>query len=212
MTAPAESGLADVLRDRNDLSGARSKHETALKYFTHIGDTYGADSEELAMARLNLDERHYEDAVKAAHKAADDLHATKHYDDEALALSLLAETSAALRHPNEARLAAGRADALVSKGQARLVRLEVRMSDEVTASVLEPAGKGSSSTEVRRLRVIASDARVRGIVRMELEARLAQAVLSGPAATRALAEVQKEASRKGFLLIASRAQAANAQR
>jgi len=47
---------------------------------------------------------------------------------------------------------------------------------------------------------------------MELEARLGQAVLSGPASAQALADLQKEASRNAFLLIASHAQGAKIQR
>jgi DNA-binding winged helix-turn-helix (wHTH) protein/TolB-like protein len=210
-TAPAESGLGDLLRDRNDLAGARDKHQRALKYFSHAGDAASAANEELALAQLSLDERRFDDAAQMARKAADDFHAAKHYDEEALAQSLLAQASATQGRADEARKASQRAETIISQGQAQLLRLQVELAEEIAAAALG-GKKHTRPAEASRLQAIARDARAHGIVRVDLEARLARGSISGATGAHALAEVQNEASKDGYLLIATRAEAARMQR
>jgi len=200
---------SEILRDRDDLAGARSKHETVLHFLSRNRDAAGAAAEQMSLARMYLDEGHAADAARLAREAAVEFETQKRSDDEALAQALLAKALAAHGQNQEARAARERAARLESKSQALLTRLQVEIAEADADAVLAQRGRSASASEIRRLPEIANEAHAHGIRSLEFEAQLVHGEWEGPCVTpgagRALRVLQREASAKGFLLVASRA-------
>jgi DNA-binding winged helix-turn-helix (wHTH) protein/TolB-like protein len=203
---PIVAGMAEVLRDRDDLSGARSRAESALRGFSEAGDAANAAVEQTLLAQLSLDEGRPADAVGFARQAAEGLRVHKRNNDEALAQALLARGLAAQQNYREARQAIERSAVLLANSQAQITRLRVGITQAEVEGSLARSGRNVSAAPQRRLRTIAGEARARGILRLEFEARLAegrlQKALAVPGASRSLASLQDEARAKGFLLVA----------
>ncbi|HBL28987.1 MAG TPA: hypothetical protein DD490_19300, partial [Acidobacteria bacterium] len=84
-SAYALFGLGEVLARRGDLAGAKKQHEAALQRREALGEKGTAAESRLALAALQLDAGHAQDAERLALAAADELARQGSTDTQALA-------------------------------------------------------------------------------------------------------------------------------
>lgn len=204
----ALSGLGQVLRAQGDLTGARTRHEEALAVREQTGQKGTAEESRVALAELAVDEGRPADAEPLVRNAMAMFRAERMLQSEIAAEDVLARSYLAQRRLGDARRTVDRAGELSRRVQNRHVRLALAVTDaRVRAATGQPA------EAVRRLEAALAETRAIGFVDLELEARLALGELdlasNRVAAGRArLKEVEEEAARRGFLLVARRAAAA----
>jgi hypothetical protein len=211
-TAPALAGQAEILRDRDSLNDSWDRHSTALKFFVDAGDAFSMASEQLALARLDLDRGNAADAAALAGKAAESFRNQKSDAQEALSEALLAEALAGQAKPAEARTAAQHAMNHLARSEDTLVRLQAQLAAAQALISLSDQSNGAKASETLRLRAIADEATRRGIVSLALEARAIEAAQArrNLRAARTNAALEREAREKGFLRIANVVQKSSA--
>jgi tetratricopeptide (TPR) repeat protein/TolB-like protein len=197
--------MGQVQRDAADLNGARKSLEQALAIRTEIGEKTGVAEVETVLAQLALDEKDPARAASLAGKAVDEAHREKASDMEAGALAVLAEADLGLKKIDAAREAIGRARAIAAKSEERHVISSVGIS---AARVLAAAGQRDEA--ITSLEEVLSSVSKLGLVELEFEARLAlgeiEIAAGKVAAGRArLAELEKDAAAKGYLLFQRKA-------
>ncbi len=195
--------MGNVFLAQGKFAEARRQHEEALAIRQAIGQKRIEPDSDLDLARLSIEEGAFADAERLARRAADTFRGQKAVDGEASALVVVAEALRAQSKLVDARDAIDRAVILSRASQNRLVRIPV----EITSAKLRGASRDPSAAAVRSLEAAVSETTTRGLIDLQLEARLALGQLeiagSNPAAGRArLAALEKEATQKGFGLIA----------
>ena len=200
--------MGNVFLAQGKFAEARRQHEEALAIRQAIGQKRIEPDSDLDLARLSIEEGAFADAERLARRAADTFRAQKAVDGEASALVVVAEALRAQSKLVDARDAIERAVTLSRASQNRLVRIPVA----ITSAKLRGASRDPSAAAaaVRSLEAAVSETTTRGLIDLQLEARLALGQLeiagSNPAAGRArLAALEKEAAQKGFGLIAGKA-------
>ena len=207
LSATALLVMGQVQRDAADLTGARKNLEQALAIRTEIGEKTGVAEVETVLAQLALDEKDPARAASLAGKATDEAHREKASDLEAGALAVLAEADLGLKKVDAARDAIGRARVIAAKSEERHVISSVGIS---AARVL--AASGQRDEAIASLQDVLASVTKLGLVELEFEARLAlgeiEIAAGKVAAGRArLAELEKDAGAKGYLLFVSKARA-----
>jgi len=200
--------LGEVLRLQGDLAGARKDHEQAAGLRKEIGEngTY-AESQE-ALGELALEQGRFDEANALAAKALEELQNEGQTDGAATAAALLARCFLGQQKIAEAQKAVARAQALAAKSQDRDVPLKVSIaSARVRAASRQPAEAG------KILRASLAQATKLGLLPEQLDIRLAAGEIErkfgkSSEARVYLARLEKEASAKGFGLIAQQAAAA----
>ena len=170
-----------------------------------IGETGAAEQSRVDLARAALAEGDFGQVQALAGAAAQDLEKQKMPDDEAAALAVLGHGFVAAGRRADAEKAIAKARPLAAKSQNDGVRREVLL-----ASAALRGAQGDASGAAKALQEGAERARQKGLVAWPLEAGLLQGeILSKSGAkeqARAiLAEVEKEAARRGFRRIARKA-------
>jgi eukaryotic-like serine/threonine-protein kinase len=203
--ASAMGNIAFILRSQGDLDGARRRQEQALAVQEQIGEKTAAATSRIGLTRIAIEQRRGAEAEAMARTAVEELRAQKRGKEEAGAQALLAEAFLSLGKLDEARAAIRRAAELIETSKDRRTRLDVTIA---TARVL--AATGSLPEAERRLQASVVEAQQIHFMERELEARLSLAqveIASGKAAAgRArLAAVRKDATAKGFGLVARKA-------
>jgi tetratricopeptide (TPR) repeat protein len=205
-------GLGEVLLTQGDLQGARTRHEEALAL--RRDHRLGTLSEsEFALAGLSLMEaalgrRSYDDAVEELTRSVATLEDEERQALEADALNYLAE----------AELGAGRIDDVDTTLER--IRTLAPSANSVTMMVLRInearlAGRRGRHDEAGAiLEKVIEDARAESSFGVEIEARLVLAEIIGGEgrtgeARRRLEEVSREATARGWILVADRAAVAN---
>ncbi len=197
--------LGEVLSAEGDLSGARKTHEEALAIRNELGEKGSAAASLLDLAALSIEENRPADAGAPARKAAKEFRAEKQAVTEAFAHEVLARALLAQGRLAEAKKTISRATTLPKNGQ----NLALRLSVAITAARVR-AATGKSAEPRKSLESTLAEAKKYGYLGYQLEARLALGEIemkSGNAAagrTR-LAALEKEATAKGFGLIARKA-------
>jgi DNA-binding winged helix-turn-helix (wHTH) protein/tetratricopeptide (TPR) repeat protein len=206
--------LGEIFAVQGDLVGARTKNEEALAIRQGLDDKVGAAQSRLALAELYLEEEHPEHGEALARKAAEEFRNKKLNDEEAhaeavLALSLLKEEKLP-----EASKSVARATTLAKESENPSLRLTVEITD---ARIRAATGSLPDQTEaLKSLRHTLAEATKSHFVDLQLEARLALGDTEiktrhsdeGHARLEAL---EKDATVRGFGLIARKAAAARRQ-
>jgi tetratricopeptide (TPR) repeat protein/tRNA A-37 threonylcarbamoyl transferase component Bud32/TolB-like protein len=196
-SASALFGLGEVLAREGRLAEADERHEAALDLRTQLGEKGMAAESRLALAALRLEEGDAAGAGELARAAAQELGRQGSVDDEALALSLVAETARARGDKGGARESITRATSLLEGNE----DLRARLTVELQAARLEPSGAAEAA-----LRKVAGEAARAGLLELRLRAELAlgemEAARGQTAGRSRLAALGQEAQALGYGLIA----------
>lgn len=198
--------LGDVDFAAADLAAARERYKQALAIRESLGETTNVAYSQLALALLAIEERRGREAAERAGAALDEFRAQEKPDDEAYALSVLARARLLQGEVAQAQAAIERAGALLEKSENREAKLRARLAG---AEVDAAAGR---AVEARRtLEEVRRSAIALGFVdlRLEVELLLGRLELAADPAAGAerLAAVAREASERGFRLLADKAAA-----
>jgi serine/threonine protein kinase/tetratricopeptide (TPR) repeat protein len=207
-------GIAEVLLLMGRTEEARHEHGAALALREELGEKLEVATSRLALATVSLEEGNPAAAEAPAREAAVLFHRQKAPDSEAAAEGVLARSLLAEGKVPQARQAAARASAIALKTQVQTVRL---MGAIVEARVTAASGQAQDAAKaLRSLEHTLQEASRTGRVALELEARLALGEVglkaAQPGAAEALAALEKEATTKGYGLIARKAAAARQAR
>jgi hypothetical protein len=183
--------------DRDDLAGARSALEEARKICDRDGDRQGAVPVRLALVRLALEEKATDRAAAEARTLADDAHAAGLRDEEIAAYELAAQAAVAMGDPAAAQRAITRATELAGATEDFGVRFGLALARART-----DAAAGHLDAARKALSAAIADAQKRAATGLVLDARLALA----DALRQRSPALAAEARRRGFALIARRAQ------
>jgi tetratricopeptide (TPR) repeat protein len=210
LSATAALGMGQVLRDTGDLDAARKYVEQALAIRTEIGEKAGVAEAEAVLAQFALDEKDPARAASLAQKAVEESHREKASDSEAGALAVLAEADLGLKKIDAAREAIGRARVITSKSEDQHAIVSVGIS---AGRVL--AASGHRDEAITALEEVLASVSKLSLVELEFETRLAlgeiEIAAGRAAAGRArLAELEKDAAAKGYLLFQRKAHEAAA--
>ncbi|HVO80329.1 MAG TPA: tetratricopeptide repeat protein [Terriglobales bacterium] len=201
-SAVALAGLGTVQMRQGDLAGARKSCQEALALHRELDEKDASADDQLLLARLEIEEGRPEEAEVALHGLVP---APKSPEREALARATLAELLAARGKAGEARKEIGSAAALAGKTQRPAVRLGVQISAaRVRMASGHPADLGNATNSLNQ---IVAEARKIGLVEPQLQARLTLGIIakkSGKGVAQ-LQELEKDASARGFGLVASKA-------
>jgi len=199
-----------VLLAQRKLEEARKAQEEALAIRTKMGEKTTTEDSRLALGILSIEQGHAADAEKSVREVRDQAHVGKEPPVEISAETVLARCLLALGRSAEARTEIAKAEELARSSEDRLQRIEVG----IVAARVHSATK-TSVDQTKRLEAMIAQAKKYGCVVCELEARLALGEVEIRSADadsgRAhLAQLEKDSSTKGFLLIAAKAHAAAA--
>lgn len=199
------AGLGDVFQAEGKLKDARPMKQEALKIREEIGEKNDAADARVALAELEIEENHPDEAQALLHQALAELEALKAIDDEAQANVVLALALLSARKPGEAVKAVASATPIIAKSHDRGVHLAFAI---VNAQVA--AATGDSAKATASLNKSVSEATRLGYVVYAYEARLALGQIemkSGHSdeGWRRLSALEKDAATAGFALIARKA-------
>jgi eukaryotic-like serine/threonine-protein kinase len=190
------------------LAEARKAQEEALAIRTKMGEKTTTEDSRLALGVVSIEEGRAADAEAPAREIRDQAHAGKEPQVEITAETVLARSLLALGRPADAKVEIGRAEELTHSMEDRLEPIEVGIVSARIQSAIK-----ASPEQTRRLAALVAQSRKYGCMECELEARLALGEIemgSGHAASgkTRLAQLEKDATERGFLLIATKARAA----
>jgi tetratricopeptide (TPR) repeat protein len=204
-SASALIGLGSVLARQGDLTAARQRHEEALALRKEIGEKATEAESLLALAGIAVEEGNTQDAETLARKALDEFRVEKLRDDEILARVVLARSLLAQGQAGEARQQIDLASELAARSPARGVRMKYAI-----AAARVRAATGAPLEAIKILNATLTEATTHGDLGSQLEARLALGEIelrSGHAVAgrSRLIALEKDATARGFLLIAHKA-------
>jgi eukaryotic-like serine/threonine-protein kinase len=199
-------GHGDVLLAQADFDGAKRDYDEALNVRQALKDEGGILDSRLGLATLAIEQGHSADAEPQARQIAAEYHKNKADLNEAGALAVLAY---ALLQDNKLREAAAPADrAALLAGKSK--EIETRTPILITAARVN-GFTGKSPANSRAVQAILDQATTQANVVFQLQARLALAEIEShthqPEAAAHLAVLEKDATAKGFTLIARQAAA-----
>jgi tetratricopeptide (TPR) repeat protein len=195
----------DLLSAKDDLAGARKKLEEALSTANEIGARDLIAFSQMTLGEQTIREGHASESVPMLQGSRDEFRAEKSPDFEIEALHALADALLQLGRTQDAASAVHDANALLSEVPDPLTRLDMSMVSARLAAAL-----GKPADAVRSLQSVAAEARKRGAVVAEFDARLAEGEIEVASPQRKVGEghlrsLQKDAQARGFLLTARKA-------
>jgi eukaryotic-like serine/threonine-protein kinase len=204
----ATNGVGDVLLAKGDLIGARKCKEQALETLKAANDKDDYAQAENGLADIALHEGRLNEAEAFARAAAGDLRDLRQENDAGEATALLALALLGERKLSAAEHAIATIEPLIKKSPYVITRVNI-----ATASGRVRAAAGKTAQAVQTLKAAISEAKKFGYVQGEFEARLALGEFELEAGRNAegrilLADLEKDATAKGFLLISRKAAAA----
>lgn len=207
-TAYVLTGMGDVLTDRGDLAAARKSYEESLALRERAGEKQTAAETQVALARLAIEEGHAAEAESAMRKCKEQFHREQAVDDELAASTMLTQALLAEGKLEDAEKEIEAAKAPAARSQNQLARFQFDLAR--ARVLLSSEGRELPRAEVEK---ILDEARKRGFVGVEFEARLVLAEWekkSGDdaAARTELAGLENSARSRGFGLVARKAAAA----
>ncbi len=199
--------LGEVFSARGDLNVAREKYGEAAGLLRDAGDRLTTADANLGLARLDLAEGKAPAAESVARASEEVFRAEGALDHQALAQVLLADALLAQGKAPEAKTTTEQARVLAEKSRERRARWgAVRAAARARAATGSPADR---ATAVLALDRAAAEATQAGYVGVDLELRLAAGQIEAagrvPTARARLALVAKQATAKGYGLIARQA-------
>jgi eukaryotic-like serine/threonine-protein kinase len=211
----SKSDLASALRDfagllvkRSQLAEARAKYEQALSIHTELEETENIAQTHLGLATLSLEEGHPKDAEITARAAVEVFGKQKSVDAEVRAHTLLARALLMEGELKEATIEIDQAKALWEKSRDFQQHFDVGI---VSARIL--AQTRDRTEAEKQLKLLLDESTRDGLVSQQFEIRLALDEIemkSGKTASgmARLKSLEKDATAKGFLLIAQKARLA----
>ena len=204
------AGIGSVLRAEGDIEGAKKFESQALSVFEGIGKRTGAAQAKLALAQLHVDEGNATLGVNEARQAASEFKREKGAENEAVANAILARALLAQRNWKDARSATAEASAALIRCDCYGARLLVGITAARVSADSESASDKKQAASM--IEPVLLQTRQTRFLNYEYEARLSLAeieVRSGnvSAAEMQLKTLEKEASTRGFGLIARQAEA-----
>jgi ATP/maltotriose-dependent transcriptional regulator MalT len=192
----------EVLEVQDRLKDARQSYEESLAVREQLHETLTIVESHIALAAVAIEEGRAAEGEALARSAADESQRGKQVDNEGLARFELARALLAQRKLIEARREIARTRSVLDKSENRQVRLVLGITD---ARLSAEAGQWAAA--IKAVEAIRRDAAKAGRVGVELEARLARGEIDmrsgNVAAGRARLEaLQKDASARGFALVA----------
>jgi serine/threonine protein kinase/tetratricopeptide (TPR) repeat protein len=207
MAAYAALGLGQLAILGGDFKSAHYYLDKSLAMRDGLGEKRNVAVTQVALAQLSIEEGRFGDAVSRVTTARDDFRKDRDPDDELTATAVLIRAYLANGSVDQAQNARETARANVSKNQNLAARL-----DFLIASALLDASVGKVTTANAVLKKSAAEATKSKLVGYQLESQLtiaqvnAKSPKSGDSYT-LLDKLQKEASDKGYGLIARKAAA-----
>jgi serine/threonine protein kinase/tetratricopeptide (TPR) repeat protein len=203
--AYATFSIGDVLTAQGDLASARQKYNEALNLRNQIGETGTAAETQLALAALSYEEGHAQEAEDMVRKARAEFHKDGSTDDEIAADARLVGILLTQGRAADAQEEIGGEHALLAKSQ----DFSVQLGASIVAARVQ-AASGGFDEAIHRLGETIAQAEKSGYAGMALEGKLALGeieIASGKviAGKATLAAVRRDAQRKGYGLIASKA-------
>jgi len=196
---------AEILLHEDKLDESRKAHEDALAIRTKLGEQTTTEESRLALGFLSIEQGRPSEAEQPIREVLEQAREGKEPSVEATAEMSLAHCLLALGKPAEAEKEIAKAELTVASSEDRLQKIEWAVA---AARVRAATGKRRKATSdlVHAL----AESRKIGCVRCELEVRLAlgeiEAGSPGAVNPRARLEaLEKDATEKGFLLIARKA-------
>ncbi len=168
--------LATDLLAEGDLSGARRMSDDARAIRRRLGGEGTLAKSQVTAALVLLENGRASEAEALAREAAGVYRANARHDDEAAANVVLARTLLAQAKPVEAEAALSGARDRARSSQNPTVRLSVAMADAELAA-------GRPDEAIRILEAVVGEAHRLGLVKLELEARLALGEIEVAAST-----------------------------
>jgi tetratricopeptide (TPR) repeat protein len=204
--AAALSNVANVVETEGDLAGARKNYEEALAMRKAIGEKGEMASSWVSLATLSIEEGHAPAAEQPAREAAEEFRNEKSDVDEAGALAAVARSLLKQGRVPDAESTIRRARILVEKS----ADIESRVPVLILAARIDAAA-GKSAVAEQSLESLLAQATALGNVSLGFDVRLALGEIELKAGKDAgrerLAALEKEATVRGFLLIAREARA-----
>jgi eukaryotic-like serine/threonine-protein kinase len=198
-------GVASIEQDKGALDAAQTTYGQSLSTRKEIGEMQSAEQSQLALARIALEQQRFAEAKTDARKSQEYFQ-QEHLADDQLAASIVQIHALLAQGQHQAASEeAERARALAAKSEDRLVGLEFS-----AAAALAATAGGHTDEARKQLQQAFREAHDRGLVRIELEIRLAMAEVekqsgNGARVKAQLDSVQKDAQKRNFGLIAQEA-------
>jgi eukaryotic-like serine/threonine-protein kinase len=211
-TAQVLRDLADLAEAQGDLAAARKNDEESLKIRIALGEKGAVMDSQMALAILDLEEGHTAAAEASAREAAEEFRREKSPVDEASALAVVAR---ALLRQGKIAAAVRTMDSAVEIAKKDAGNLSFVMPVLIEAARIHAAA-GETDAAEKDLESLLEQATKLGNVELQFEARLALGEVELKAGKIAdgqarLAELNKDATAKGYILIAKKAQSAQRQ-
>jgi tetratricopeptide (TPR) repeat protein len=211
LTAYALYLLGEVYTNQGNLSAARTSHEQAHQIRMELGEPRQINESQLALANLAMEEKRFAKAEQLARDSAQQFEKLNDMDNETLCFTILARALASQGKPNDAQAAIDKAASLSQKGGDTSARLRVAIESALLRA--NPGVPADISQAKKTLQAALADATKENLTGLQLEARLAIGEVETKSGDRSagradLAALQKDATAKGFLLIARKASAA----
>jgi eukaryotic-like serine/threonine-protein kinase len=203
--------IGNVLEAQGDMDTARKSYEQALAVRKALSDADAMLGPELALATLLIEQGHPATAESLSRQAVEKFRNEKSPQDEANALAVLARSLLKEGKIHEAEATIDTASQLAAKSQDN----EFRGPIYIMAARIHGAS-GETDIAAKSLESILAEQTQLGDIPLQFEARFALGEIEmksgNTAAGRArLAALEKEATAKGFLLIAHKAHAGASQ-
>jgi serine/threonine protein kinase/tetratricopeptide (TPR) repeat protein len=203
--------LGEVYAHQGNLAAARKSDEQALQIRNELGEPRTIGETQLSLANLSLEEKQYANAESLARDASAQLEKLNSVDDASVGYYILARVLAAEAKTADAQAAIEKAAALAQKGSDTSARLRIAIE---SALLRANSGAPADISEAKKaIQSALADATKQNLTGVQLEARLAQGEVEMKSGDRTngrahLAALQKDATAKGFLLIARKSAAA----
>ena len=206
--AMASAGLGDLYLQQGDLDRARQYYESALKARKELGEKEATAESLLHLATLAIEDGRPGDAEAPTQQALEQFQARKMTSQQVWAYTILARARLAQGKLAGAQTSISRGSPIIERTQQRDVRIEFQI---VAARVRASSGKPSDvDNALRTLASAIRESKTLGLFRLAYDGTLAWSEIqinSGDSVeghTR-LATLQKEASSRGYLLVARKA-------
>jgi eukaryotic-like serine/threonine-protein kinase len=207
-TAAILENLAGVLLVQADLAAAHKSADEAMDVAQKLNEKSATADAQATLASVLLEEGRAEDAETQARQSAETLGAERAVTKQAVSRSLQAMALLLQNKLPEAEQVSRQAQATAEKSQFRGDREFIVIRDARVR-----AANGHPEDAARNLKAVRAEALRLGFVSQQLEARFVEAEIEKKSNKAAIArahlsELEKEATVRGFLLIARKAHAA----
>jgi len=207
-SAVALANLGSLSMQQGDLIAAQQNYQESIKLRNEIGEKSGAAEVSLLLASLSIEEANPSEGEALARKALEEFRAAKISESQISAHAILAQALLAQGKLNLAQKEIALGKPLAAKTEQRVLRSQFEIA---AAEVLAASGKPANlQAATASLKAVMQEAEKKGILGVLYEARLALGKAEMKHGNKEdgrarLAEVERDASASGFVLIRRKA-------